>query len=121
MAATFDQELRKAFQELQGKVIETTQRVKIAESQIMQLKRNIAHSRLTDQELASLPPETKTYEAIGRMFVLQPVSHIRKELESKLHNNEEKIKSIEASKEYLQRSVKEHEDNIREMLASRPK
>ena len=28
-------------------------------------------------------------------FVLQPVSHIRKELESKLHNNEEKIKSIE--------------------------
>ena len=51
-------------------MIETTQRVKIAESQIMQLRRNIAHSRLTDQELASLPPETKTYEAIGRMYVI---------------------------------------------------
>lgn len=28
---------------------------------------------------------------------------------------------FQANKEYLQRSVKEHEDNIREMLASRPK
>ena len=28
-------------------------------------------------------------------FVLQPVSYIRKELEKKLQNNEEKIKSIE--------------------------
>jgi len=102
-------------------MIETTQRVKIAEGQIMQLRRNITHAKLTDQELASLPPDTRTYESIGRMFVLQSVSHIRKELEEKLHNNEDKIKSIEANKEYLQRSVKEHEDNIREMLASRPK
>ncbi|CAH3014721.1 unnamed protein product [Porites evermanni] len=121
MATTFDQELRKAFQELQGKMIETTQRVKLAEGQIMQLRRNIAHAKLTDQELASLPQDTKTYESIGRMFVLQPVSHIRKELSEKLQSNEEKIKSIEANKEYLQKSVKEHEDNIREMLASRPK
>lgn len=28
---------------------------------------------------------------------------------------------LQANKEYLQKSVKEHEDNIREMLASRPK
>ncbi|KAJ7392179.1 Prefoldin subunit 1 [Desmophyllum pertusum] len=121
MATAFDQELRKAFQELQGKMIETTQRVKLAEGQIMQLRRNIAHAKLTDQELASLPADTHTYESVGRMFVLQPVSDIRKELAEKLHSNEDKIKSIEANKEYLQRSVKEHEDNIREMLASRPK
>ena len=30
-------------------------------------------------------------------FVLQPVSYIRKELEEKLHTNEDKIKSIEVS------------------------
>ena len=28
---------------------------------------------------------------------------------------------LQTNKEYLQKSVKEHEDNIREMLASRPK
>lgn len=102
-------------------MIETTQRVKVAEGQILQLRRNIAHAKLTDQELASLPSDIPTYQAVGRMFVLQPVSDIRKDLSQKLQSNEEKIKSIEANKEYLQRSVKEHEDNIREMLASRPK
>ena len=50
-------------------MIETTQRVKIAEGQISQLKRNIVHARLTDQELASLSSDTKTYESIGRMYV----------------------------------------------------
>lgn len=48
-------------------MIETTQRVKLAEGQIMHLRRNIAHAKLTDQELASLPQDTKTYESIGRM------------------------------------------------------
>lgn len=48
-------------------MIETTQRMKLAEGQIMQLRRNITHARLTDQELASLPPETRTYESVGRM------------------------------------------------------
>lgn len=48
-------------------MIETTQRVKVAEGQILQLRRNIAHSKLTDQELASLPSHTPTYEAVGRM------------------------------------------------------
>lgn len=56
-----------AFQELQEKMIETTQRVKVAEGQILQLRRNMAHSKLTDQELASLPSHTPTYEAVGRM------------------------------------------------------
>lgn len=48
-------------------MIETTQRVKLAEGQIMQLRRNIAHAKLTDQELASLPADTHTYESVGRM------------------------------------------------------
>ena len=48
-------------------MIETTQRVKVAEGQILQLRRNMAHSKLTDQELASLPSHAPTYEAVGRM------------------------------------------------------
>ena len=57
-----------AFQELQVKVIDTTQKVKIAEMQIEQLKRANQHAKLTDLEIGVLPPDTKTYEAIGRMY-----------------------------------------------------
>jgi prefoldin subunit 1 len=48
-------------------VIDATQKVKIAEVQIEQLKRANKHAKLTDQELGTLPEDTKTYESIGRM------------------------------------------------------
>ncbi|EDO46608.1 predicted protein, partial [Nematostella vectensis] len=108
-----------AFQELQLKVIDTTQRVKVAEAQIEQLKRTNQHAKLTDQELSTLPLDTNTYEAVGRMFVLQPVTDVRSTIAEKVKANEEKIKTIEGTKDYLQKSVKEQENNIREMLMHR--
>ena len=61
-----------AFSELQVKMIENSQRVKVAEGQIAALKRDITRSSLTDEELASLPPGTNTYQSVGRMYVLCP-------------------------------------------------
>ncbi len=57
----------KAFRELQEKAIHTNQQVKLAETQILHLKRNIQHAKLTDQEIGMLPENTNTYESIGRM------------------------------------------------------
>eukprot|EP00111_Clytia_hemisphaerica_P008551 TCONS_00024976-protein len=118
--ASFDEDLKKAFQELQVKVITTTQQVKLAEAQIAQLTRNITHAKLTDQELSTLPEDTRTYQAVGRMFMLEPISDVRANLKKKIKDGEEKIKTIETSKGHLQKSVKDQENNIREMLTSRP-
>ena len=56
-----------AFSELQIKMIENNQRVRIAESQVAALHREITKSQLTDEELLKLPSGTKTYESVGRM------------------------------------------------------
>ena len=117
--ANFDADLSKAFKELQVKVITTTQQVKLAEAQIAQLSRNITHAKLTDQELSLLPNETRTYQAVGRMFILEPIDQIRSDLKKKIEDGESKIKTIEKNKEQLQKSVKDHENSIREMLATR--
>ncbi len=58
-----------AFSELQVKMIENSQRVKIAEGQVAAIKKDIAKSNLTDKELSNLPPGTNTYQAVGRMYV----------------------------------------------------
>ncbi|KAK3707609.1 hypothetical protein QZH41_017869 [Actinostola sp. cb2023] len=119
-----------AFQELQVKVIDTTQKVKIAEMQIEQLKRANQHAKLTDLEIGVLPPDTKTYEAIGRMYEYSIIIDIcrlftwkmlkcRTTISERIKINEDKIRNIEANKEYLQKSVKNQEDNIREMLTHR--
>ncbi|KXJ17637.1 Prefoldin subunit 1 [Exaiptasia diaphana] len=52
-------------------------------------------------------------------FVLQPISDVRSTIAERIKTNEGKIEQIQANKDYLQKSVKDQEDNIREMLSHR--
>ncbi|XP_038952889.1 prefoldin subunit 1 isoform X1 [Rattus norvegicus] len=67
MAASVDLELKKAFTELQAKVIDTQQKVKLADIQIEQLNRTKKHAHLTDTEIMTLVDETNMYEGVGRI------------------------------------------------------
>uniref|UniRef100_G3WS10 Prefoldin subunit 1 n=1 Tax=Sarcophilus harrisii TaxID=9305 RepID=G3WS10_SARHA len=108
-----------AFTELQAKVIDTQQKVKLADIQIEQLNRTKKHAHLTDTEIMTLVDETHMYEGVGRMFILQSKEAIHNQLLEKQKIAEEKIKELEQRKSYLERSVKDAEDNIREMLMAR--
>ncbi|KAM8948803.1 prefoldin subunit 1-like [Lycaon pictus] len=119
MAAPVDLELKKAFTELQAKVIDTQQKVKLADIQIEQLNTTKKHAHLIDTEIMTLVDETNMYESVGRMFILQSKEVIHSQLLEKQKIAEEKIKELEQKKSYLERSVKEAEDNIREMLMAR--
>ncbi|XP_078087137.1 prefoldin subunit 1 isoform X1 [Mustelus asterias] len=119
MAAPVDLELKKAFAELQTKVLDTQQKVKLADLQIEQLNRTKKHAHLTDGEISTMPEQARMYEGVGRMFILQPKVVIHKQLLEKQKIAEEKIKELEQRKSYLERSVKDAEDNIREMLMAR--
>ncbi|XP_065143875.1 prefoldin subunit 1 [Paramisgurnus dabryanus] len=119
MAAPVDLELKKAFGELQAKMIDTQQKVKIADLQIEQLSRMKKHASFTHVEITSLPGSTRMFEGAGRMFILQSKDEIANQLLDKQKTADEKIKELEQKKTYLERSVKDAEDNIREMLMSR--
>ncbi|KAL8577918.1 hypothetical protein ACOMHN_011914 [Nucella lapillus] len=114
-----DLELKKAFQELQLKMIQTTQQLKVADNQVETLKRKIHHTRLVDKEISALPEDTPVYQGIGRMFLLMTVPTIRENLTKKQKTADEKIKTIEVNKEYLERSIKESENSLRELVLSK--
>ena len=118
---SFDQDLRKAFQDLQALMLESTQKIKISEFQIEQLRSTITRARLTEKELDGLTPDTRTYEAVGRMFLYQPVKTIQENLQEKMRETDSKVKTIEGNKQHLENKIKEHENNIREMLTARRK
>ena len=46
-----DMELKQAFAELQAKVVESKQKIKLHDLQIENMKRSITHSTLTDTEI----------------------------------------------------------------------
>ncbi|XP_034033445.1 prefoldin subunit 1 isoform X2 [Thalassophryne amazonica] len=116
--AAVDVELKKAFTELQVKMIDTQQKVKLADLQIDQLARVQKLAKLTHAEITKLPDNTRMYEGVGRMFILQSKEEIDNQMMDKQRTADEKIKELE-KKLYLERSVKDAEDNIREMLLSR--
>lgn len=56
-----------AFSELQVKMIDTQQKVKLADLQIEQLTHVQKHANLTHAEISTLGDNTRMYEGVGRM------------------------------------------------------
>ena len=114
-----DMELRRAFVELQTKMVDSRQKMKMADLQIENLKRSITHTELTGAELKNLPEETRLYESVGRMFLLSSKSEITQMLDKKQDAAKEKIKNLDANKTYLERNLKDSENSLRELVAQK--
>merc|ERR1719495_1620713 len=53
------------------------------------------------------------------MFLLKPQADITTDLKNKKETYTAKIKTLESSKEYLQRNVEECKNNVRELVMSK--
>ncbi|EZA59587.1 hypothetical protein DMN91_011118 [Ooceraea biroi] len=114
-----DQDLKQAFSKLHEKMVDTKQKLKLADIQIDKLRRTKQRAVLITKEVGGIPKDIRMYESIGRMFYLEDVSKIKNGLDNTMKTADEKIKTLENNKSYLQRSLKESEDEIREMIQQR--
>ena len=114
-----DLELKKAFEEMQVKIVNTKNQMKMISTQSDGLKRQIQHSKLTEAEIKALSDSVRLYEGIGRMFCLSDKPSVLKSLEEKGKSCEQKIVGLDKSKEYLEKSQKESQDSLRELIAAK--
>lgn len=115
-----DEANRTAFIEIQGRMIETTGKLKQVQAQIRNKETEKKRAYLTLEELKQLSDDTNTYKAIGRTFVLEPKAVLMNEQEQKLKDGETAIGSLQTSKEYLEKHMAEVESNLRELLQQDP-
>lgn len=115
-----DEANRTAFIEIQGRMIETTGKLKQVQTQIRNKETEKKRAYLTLEELKQLSEDTNTYKAIGRTFVLEPKAVLMNEQEQKLKDGETAIASLQTSKEYLEKHMAEVENNLRELLQQDP-
>ncbi|KAL5540146.1 hypothetical protein UlMin_042370 [Ulmus minor] len=115
-----DENIRTAFMEIQGRMIETTGKLKQVQSQLRNKESEKKRAYLTLEELRQLSDDTNTYKSIGRTFVLEPKSVLINEQEQKLKESEAAIASLQSSKEYLEKQMAEVENNLRELLSQDP-
>jgi len=111
-----DLELKKAFAELQQKMIDTRNKLKISDNQVEGLKRNILHRQITDKEMSALPVETKVYQGVGRCFFASTIPQVRENIGKTVKELQDKIKVYEQSKEFLERDIKGSENSLRELI-----
>ena len=71
------------------------------------------------QKMKSLPEETWLYESVGRMFLLSSSAEVSEMLTKKQDQSKEKIKNLEANKTYLEQSLKDSENSLRELVAQK--
>jgi prefoldin subunit 1 len=101
---------------MQSNKIETTRKVKFIDLQTEQLKKSKQKYELTDKEVATLDPDTKVYTSVGRMFVMSAVPILREEINMKQEKISLAIKHCDDSKALLMKSLKDQEDNLRELV-----
>ncbi|XP_026761261.1 prefoldin subunit 1 [Galleria mellonella] len=119
MAKPVDLELKKAFVDLQAKMVETRKKIQIIDSQIGGLTRYLQHVDITQREISQYAPGTKTYESVGRMFLLTDLEEVKTNLKNRETQLTNRTAELEKNKQYLEKNLKESEDNIREMVQQR--
>uniref|UniRef100_A0A2P2KPI4 Uncharacterized protein MANES_02G198400 n=2 Tax=Rhizophora mucronata TaxID=61149 RepID=A0A2P2KPI4_RHIMU len=115
-----DEANRSAFVEIQGRMIETTGKLKQVQNQMRTKEGEKKRAFLTLEELRQLPDDTNTYKSIGRTFVLESKSILMNDQEQKLKDSDTAIASLQTSKEYLEKQKAEVENNLRELLQQDP-
>lgn len=111
-----DLELKKAFAELQRKMISTKQKLQIKDMQISQMTRVKQENENTLKEMDKLTEDTVVYESVGRSFILTDINQSKVHLNADNKNIDEKITTYQSDKVILNRNLTQSQENLRELV-----
>ncbi|XP_017033061.1 prefoldin subunit 1 [Drosophila kikkawai] len=117
--AQMDMELKKAFTEMQINKLETTKKINMIDMKCDMVKTGKHKYQLTEKGTSSLSDDTRVYQSVGRMFLLTDVQNMRDDLKAKQDKCDKAIELLEKKKEFLQKSLKDQEDGLRELVQQR--
>ncbi|XP_017048980.1 prefoldin subunit 1 [Drosophila ficusphila] len=117
--AQMDIELKKAFTEMQINKLDTTKRINMINMKCEMLKTGKHKYQLTEKSTSKLDDDSRVYQSVGRMFLLTDVQNMREDLKAKQEKCDKAIELLEKKKEFLQKSLKDQEDGLRELVQQR--
>jgi prefoldin subunit 1 len=87
-----------------------------------QMKQKIKRrSELCKAEIDILPNETKTYKAVGRMFLISPINEIKSELDKLISGAANDLSNYSSQEKQLTAELEQSEKNIQELVGKLPK
>lgn len=111
--------LQKLLQEVESQALISQQQIGIVRSQISAKQRDIRLQKLTADELGQLPPSTKVYEGVGKMFVATRTSTIDERLSGETKTLKDDIAALEKRLHYLETTHKNSREHVEKLLGAR--
>ncbi|KAH8325686.1 hypothetical protein KR067_004372, partial [Drosophila pandora] len=108
-----------AFTEMQINKLETTKKINMIDMKCDMVKTGKHKYQLTEKGTSNLSDDTRVYQSVGRMFLLTDVQNMRDDLKAKQEKCDKAIELLEKKKEFLQKSLKDQEDGLRELVQQR--
>ncbi|EPS42781.1 hypothetical protein H072_3162 [Dactylellina haptotyla CBS 200.50] len=103
-------------QEIETQAILSQQQLGVVKSQITAKQRDTRMIQLTEAELNSLPSSTKVYEGVGKMFVQEDLSKVKKRLDTEKNTIDEDIKGLKKRQNYLETTFNNASDHMNKIL-----
>eukprot|EP00793_Prasinoderma_coloniale_P004208 PRCOL_00006384-RA len=114
------QEKREQLMELQERMMELSTKQKQTVMQAQNKMKDKRQNVFVLSELNELPEETKTYQAVGKMFVLRDKTTVEDELIEANSKIDTDVAGLEKSKEYFDSKLDEVKSGLKDLIGSVP-
>ena len=74
------------------------------------------HAQLTLAELEAVPDETKSYEQVGKMFLLKPLPELKKDLSDKSESCTKDVAAITEKRGHTEEAYKKIQEDFQEFV-----
>jgi prefoldin subunit 1 len=111
-----EEELRNQFRDLQLAVLDGKEKMRQIDVQLEVLSKDALRNKLVRNEIGPIEEDTRLYQSLGRMFYLQSKTQIIESLKKGEAECEEGSKLLQDNKTYLEKGMKDKENNLREFI-----
>ncbi|KAM9984208.1 hypothetical protein ACTFIZ_003900 [Dictyostelium cf. discoideum] len=107
---------KQAFFETREKLYTLSRSLNIIKQRIQIAENDRKKCLITINELESLSSDTKTYKAVGKMFVISPMTSLKTELKQQVQKDEEDVKGLINQSKYIDAQITDTERSLNELV-----
>jgi len=102
--------------ELRERIARSTRELNAAQTTVETKQKALKKNEYTAKELESLPDNTRTYKAVGRMFLLSPIASLRADLSAQSKALDTDVTALVSRIKLLEKEVKDGQTNLKEVI-----
>ena len=111
-----DEKDKENFTELQQSMGQAQQELAQLSTKLRTRGAEAKHAELTLAELAEIADETRAYAQVGKMFLLQPLTELKSELEVKVDTCTKDVASLTEKRGHVEEAYKKVQEDFQEFV-----